>query len=70
MRNLFGILEWSIPVGPPVHKIEELKPLGVIYTTGGDAVLDMGQNMVGWIRFKVMGKRGTKITLRHAEILD
>ncbi len=58
------------PEGPPVHKIEELKPVSVIYTPEGDTVLDMGQNMVGWIRFKVTGKKGTKITLRHAEVLD
>ena len=58
------------PQGPPVRKIEELKPVRVIYTPQGDTVLDMGQNMVGWVRFKVKGKRGIKITLRHAEVLD
>lgn len=58
------------PAGPPVREIEELKPVRVIYTPEGDTVLDMGQNMVGWVRFKVRGKRGTKITLRHAEVLD
>ncbi len=58
------------PAGPPVKKIEELKPVGIIYTPQGDTVLDMGQNMVGWVRFKVTGKRGTRITLRHAEVLD
>ena len=30
----------------------------------------MGQNMVGWIRLKVTGKKGTVVTLRHAEVLD
>jgi alpha-L-rhamnosidase len=30
----------------------------------------MGQNMVGWIRLKVSGKAGARITLRHAEVLD
>jgi alpha-L-rhamnosidase len=33
-------------------------------------IFDLGQNMVGWVRLKVKGKRGTTITLRHAEILD
>jgi alpha-L-rhamnosidase len=30
----------------------------------------MGQNMVGWLRLKVTGNKGTVITLRHAEVLD
>ena len=30
----------------------------------------MGQNMVGWVRLKVKGTKGTVVTLRHAEVLD
>jgi alpha-L-rhamnosidase len=30
----------------------------------------MGQNMMGWIRLRVQGPAGTKVTLRHAEVLD
>ncbi len=30
----------------------------------------MGQNMVGWIRLKVNGPKGTVVTLRHAEVMD
>ncbi|HTS07000.1 MAG TPA: family 78 glycoside hydrolase catalytic domain, partial [Candidatus Eisenbacteria bacterium] len=37
---------------------------------GGDTVLDMGQNMVGWVRMQVNAPAGTTITLRHAEVLD
>ncbi len=54
----------------PVKKIQELKPQKIFVTPEGDTVLDMGQNMIGWIRLKVEGERGTKITLRHAEVLD
>ena len=58
------------PAGPPVEKIEEFKPAKVIKTPGGDTVLDMGQNMVGWVRFRVTAPSGTTISLRHAEVLD
>ncbi len=58
------------PEGPPVRAIEEIKPIKVIKTPGGDTVLDMGQNMVGWMRIHVNAPAGTKITLRHAEVLD
>ncbi|HEV2399480.1 MAG TPA: glycoside hydrolase family 78 protein [Candidatus Sulfotelmatobacter sp.] len=56
--------------GPPVRAIEEMKPVKMIKTPGGDTVLDMGQNMVGWVRMRVNAPAGTTITLRHAEVLD
>lgn len=55
---------------PPVKQIQELKPVKVFTTPAGDTVLDMGQNMVGWIRFRVVAPAGTTISLRHAEVLD
>jgi len=58
------------PEGPPVRAIEEIKPVKVIKTPGGDTVLDMGQNMVGWVRFHLTAPAGTTVTLRHAEVLD
>ncbi len=58
------------PAGPPVRKMEELRPVRIFQTPGGDTVADIGQNMVGWVRLKVQGPAGTTITLRHAEVLD
>jgi alpha-L-rhamnosidase len=58
------------PAGPPVRRIEELKPVRIFKTPGGDTVADMGQNMVGWVRLKADGPSGTTVTLRHAEVLD
>lgn len=55
--------------GPPVRITNKLEPLS-IQKVGDDWMVDMGQNMVGWIRIKAQGKRGDVITLRHAEILD
>lgn len=56
--------------GSPVKTLEELKPLKIFRTPKGSLVADMGQNMVGWIRLKVKGPRGTVVTVRHAEVLD
>jgi alpha-L-rhamnosidase len=58
------------PAGPPVEKIEELKVAKVLKTPAGDTVLDFGQNMVGWVKFRVTAPAGTTIGLRHAEVLD
>jgi alpha-L-rhamnosidase len=54
----------------PARIVEQLQPIGIIQTPAGDTVLDMGQNMVGWIRFSVTGEAGTTIKLQHAEVLD
>ena len=45
----------------PVRAIEELKPIEILTTPKGEVVLDLGQNMVGWVRMKVKGKKGDKI---------
>ena len=58
------------PEGPPVRRIEEVKPIKVLTPASGPPIVDMGQNMVGWVRLRVTGPAGTTVTLRHAEVLD
>jgi alpha-L-rhamnosidase len=57
------------PEGPPVKIVDELEAISIEKREEGWLV-DMGQNMVGWIRIKASGKKGDVITLRHAEVLD
>jgi alpha-L-rhamnosidase len=58
------------PQGVPVKAIEEIKPIKIFVTPKGETVFDMGQNMVGWVRLKVAGKKGDQVTLKFAEVLD
>ncbi len=58
------------PAGPPVRRINELTPKEILTTPGGQHVVDMGQNMVGWVRLRVEGPAGTTVKLRHFEVLD
>jgi len=58
------------PQGVPVKAIQEIKPIKLIKTPKGEMVFDMGQNMVGWTRLKVTGKKGDQVTLKFAEVLD
>lgn len=53
-----------------VKKVAELKPKTFWKTDKGAVIYDLGQNMVGWARLKVKGPKGTKITLRFAEVLN
>jgi len=57
------------PEGPPVKIVNKLEPVSIEKREEGWLV-DMGQNMVGWIRIKASGKSGDVLTLRHAEVLD
>lgn len=68
---------YAPPVGPlrarlslPVTIRERRQPLKLIHTPKGETVLDLGQNMVGWLRFRVREPKGTALTLRYGEILQ
>jgi len=58
------------PQGDPVRANREIKPIKLLTTPNGETVFDMGQNMVGWVRLKVQGKKGDKVILKFAEVLD
>jgi alpha-L-rhamnosidase len=53
----------------PIRVTETLTPRAVTSPARGTYIYDFGQNMVGWVRFALRGKRGQKITLRFAEAL-
>jgi alpha-L-rhamnosidase len=54
----------------PVRQIVELKPKTLQEPSPGKWVYDLGQNMVGVVRLQVSAPAGTRITLRHAEMLN
>jgi alpha-L-rhamnosidase len=53
-----------------IRVTEELEAKTVTEPESGRYVLDLGRNMVGWVRLKVEGEAGTRVTLRHAEALN
>ncbi|WP_419993296.1 alpha-L-rhamnosidase [Streptomyces boninensis] len=57
-------------VDGPVRVVQELKPKKITEPSPGKFVFDLGQNMVGSVRLRVRGKKGTAVTLRHAEVLN
>ncbi|RJO73734.1 alpha-L-rhamnosidase [Nocardia panacis] len=58
------------PEGPPVRCTEEVRPVAVLRTPSGRSVLDFGQNLVGRLRIRVAGPVGSRIVLRHAEVMQ
>ncbi len=56
--------------GEKIIEQERLCVKDIIITPKGETVLDFGQNMTGYVEFKIKGNKGEKAVLRHGEILD
>jgi alpha-L-rhamnosidase len=57
-------------VDQPVCETGEIHPKAMTEPKPGQYTFDLGQNMVGFVRLKVSAPAGTKITLRHGEMLN
>ena len=57
-------------VAEPSRVIEELPALKLTEPAPGCWTFDLGQNMVGWVRLKVRGAAGQRVTVRHAEMIN
>lgn len=53
-----------------IKVMNTLRPVSIKKLSGGRFILDMGQNMVGWLQIKVKGTKGKQIKLRFAESLQ
>lgn len=59
------------PTGPPVRRVQTLRPLEITTAPSGATLVDFGQNLVGRLRVQLpAAAAGTAITLRHAEVLE
>ncbi|HOQ04635.1 MAG TPA: glycoside hydrolase family 78 protein [Anaerohalosphaeraceae bacterium] len=54
----------------PVRIAGMLRPVSVHESRPGTWIFNLGQNIAGWVRLKVRGPAGTRITLRHGERLN
>ncbi|HXL90853.1 MAG TPA: family 78 glycoside hydrolase catalytic domain [Streptosporangiaceae bacterium] len=58
------------PTGPPVRCTEEVPVAKVLTSPSGRQILDFGQNLVGRLRIRLRGERGSVVTMRTAEVLQ
>ncbi|KAK9482554.1 glycoside hydrolase family 78 protein [Lipomyces starkeyi] len=58
------------PDGPPVRRTQEVSPCKMFKSPSGKTIIDLGQNIVGWIRVRVDGPSGTTIQFQFAEVLE
>lgn len=55
---------------PNIQIMKELDPISIFKTERGTYILDMGQNMVGWLAVKLKGEKNKPIKMVFAESLN
>jgi alpha-L-rhamnosidase len=50
--------------------MESIKPVSINLIKPDTYILDLGQNIAGWVKMKVKGPKGRQVKLRFAEILQ
>lgn len=56
--------------GEKIVEQERMPALQVIKTPAGETVIDFGQNMTGYVEFRIKGTPGAQATVSHGETLD
>ena len=56
--------------GEKIVEQERIPALQVIKTPAGETVIDFGQNMTGYVEFRIKGTPGAQATISHGETLD
>ncbi|WP_298763488.1 alpha-L-rhamnosidase [uncultured Polaribacter sp.] len=54
---------------PPIKKLQELAPQKVFKGADGEWIVDFGQNIAGWVKLNVEGKKGQLIDVITTEAL-
>jgi alpha-L-rhamnosidase len=63
--------ELTAQPNPNIKVMEEIAPVGITELPDGRYILDMGQNMVGWLKVtNLPGKKDQPVTFRFAELLN
>lgn len=55
---------------PPVRRVQEIRPASVTSLGPDRQIVDLGQNINGWMRLSDLGPAGTTVTLTYGEALD
>ena len=56
--------------GEDIVEREVLAPVALITTPKGETVIDFGQNLAGFVRFRVKGNPGDTVAFSYGEVLD
>jgi alpha-L-rhamnosidase len=65
-----GFAELVDSPAPPVRRVQELTPVSVRRLDDHRQIVDLGQNINGWVRLSRLGPAGASIRLTHGEWLN
>jgi alpha-L-rhamnosidase len=65
-----GVANLVASPAPPMRRVESIRARSVTELADGRHVVDLGQNINGWLRITDLGPRGTELRLTHGELLD
>lgn len=54
----------------PIREMDKIEVKRILSLSKNTWVFDFGQNFAGWVRLKISGQKGQKITLRFSEEVD
>jgi len=57
-------------LNPNITTMQELKPVDVRQAGEGKYIVDMGQNMVGWLAVNLQGVKNKPVSMKYAETLQ
>jgi alpha-L-rhamnosidase len=57
-------------INEPIRKQDQVAVKQVLRTKSGKVILDFGQNIVGWVKFRAKGQAGQQVKFYHVEMLD
>jgi alpha-L-rhamnosidase len=66
----YGLANLTASPAPPTRRVQELRPVSVTRLRPDRHVVDLGQNINGWLRLRDLGPEGSELTLVHGEVLD
>jgi alpha-L-rhamnosidase len=69
-ETTFPTAQLTASTAPPVRKVQTLESKSISKSPTGKVIVDFGQNLVGWLRVRVSGPKGNKITFTHTEVLE
>ncbi len=55
---------------PPVRRVQRIRPVAVTRPRADRQVVDLGQNINGWVCLSKLSRPGNTLTLAHSEALD
>jgi alpha-L-rhamnosidase len=65
-----GYANLACSPAPPTRRVQKLRPISVVRLSPDQHVVDLGQNINGWLRLADLGPEGSELTLVHGEMLD